>query len=58
MIPSEKNIKALIKKVQKQVEAKKRVEQPKLDNLVEADRFEPNSASEMFAEMKKLPFSE
>lgn len=58
MIPSEKNIKALIKKIQKEVQAKKKVEQPKLDNLVEADRFEPNSASEMFTEMKKLPFND
>ncbi len=53
MIPSDKEIAAMIKKIQKKVgsNAKKRQDTPKNDVEVE------DVSSEIFDEMKKLPFT-
>jgi hypothetical protein len=54
MIPSDKEMEALVKKIRKQVgtNAKKRQDTPKEE--VEA----LDTSSEIFNEMKKLPFNE
>lgn len=54
MIPNDKQIEALVKKIRKQVgtNAKKRQDTPKEE--VEA----LDTSSDIFNEMKKLPFSE
>ena len=54
MIPSDKQMEALVKKIRKQVgtSAKKRQDTPKEDVEV------PDTSNDIFNEMKKLPFSE
>lgn len=56
MIVTDKNIKSLIKKIQKKCEAKTASSPIKVkkEEVVE----EHKEASDMFREMKKLPFSE
>ena len=57
MLPTEKNIKNLVKKIQKKVAAQKVKATPKtkVENI---ERFERDSSTEIFEEMKKLPFDE
>lgn len=56
MLPTEKNIQNLIKKVQKEVAQKRKINpKNKVENI---ERFERDSSTEIFDEMKKLPFDE
>lgn len=55
MLITDKNIKSLIKKIQKKCESKTSKIQQK---NAEASVVEEESSDKMFNEMKKLPFSE
>jgi len=57
MLPTEKNIENLIKKVQKEVARKAKIN-PKNKKVENVERFERDSSTEIFDEMKKLPFDE
>jgi hypothetical protein len=54
MLPSEKKIRAMIKKFQKKTEAKKAL----VENNKPTKVVEEVESSEIFSEMKKLPFTE
>jgi hypothetical protein len=56
MFPKEKEILNLIKKVQKEVAHKKKMNPKK--KVEDIERFEADSSTEIFDEMKKLPFKE
>lgn len=56
MIPKEKDMQNLIKKIQKEVAHKNKMNPKK--KVEDVERFEANSSTEIFDEMKKLPFKE
>lgn len=56
MFPKENEIKNLIKKIQKEVAHKNKMNPKK--KVEDVERFEANSSTEIFDEMKKLPFKE
>jgi hypothetical protein len=58
MLPSEKNIKSLIKKIQNKCEKKAKAHKPKTPNQLEQEMVNTTETSEVFNEMKKPSFSE
>jgi hypothetical protein len=57
MIVTDKNIKSLINKIQKKCKIKANKIRP-LTHVEDLSRFEKDSSTDMFDEMKKLPFKE
>lgn len=57
MIVTDKNIKSLINKIQKKCKNKVNKSRP-LTHTEDLSRFEEDSSTEVFKEMKKLPFKE
>ena len=58
MLPNEKNIKSLIKSIQKKCEKKTKAHKPKTPNQLEQEMINTTETSEVFNEMKKPSFSE
>ena len=58
MLPSEKNIKSLIKSIQKKCQSKANSRKLKTPNQLEQEMVNATETSETFNEMKKPSFSE
>ncbi len=56
MLPNEKQLKSLVKKIKKNAEKKYEAKQTVTKNIEEA--LDNSESTSMFQEMKKLPFSE